>query len=89
MIATYIWGESMKNSSKLFSPTVYADGQLFNSLGAVMVTSLLIIFFVGVLVRDQKRHIQKDSGQGTQDARSWLYAGAILLMIAGVFLYVT
>ncbi len=34
----------MKNSARLFSPTVYADGQLFNSLGAVMVTSLLIIF---------------------------------------------
>lgn len=44
--ATYLWGENMKNSAPLFSPTVYADGQLFNSLGAVLIASLLIVLSV-------------------------------------------
>lgn len=88
IIATYIWGESMKNSSKLFSPTVYADGQLFNSLGAVMVTSLLIIFFVGCSFVTRNDIFRKILRTRHTRRTLWLYAGAILLMIAGVFLYV-
>ena len=47
IFATYLWGENMRNTSKLFSPTVYADGQIFNSLGAVLTVSLLIVLCVG------------------------------------------
>ena len=47
IFATYLWGENMRNTSKLFSPTVYADGQIFNSLGAMLTVSLLIVLCVG------------------------------------------
>lgn len=35
--------------SKLFSPTVYADGKLFNSLGTALIASLLIVFLIGTV----------------------------------------
>ncbi len=86
--ATYLWGENMKNSSKLFSPTVYADGQLFNSLGAVLITALLIILFIGcafVTRNDIFRRIAKARHPKTA---LWFYAGSVSLLIAGVLVFV-
>lgn len=35
--------------SKLFSPAVYADGKLFNSLGAALITSFLIVLLISTV----------------------------------------
>lgn len=86
--ATYFWGENMKNSTKLFSPTVYADGQLFNSLGAVLISSMMIILGVCctfVTRNDIYRRILR-----ARHAKSvlWLYATCVFLLIAGVLIFV-
>ncbi len=38
----YMWGLQMNGSHSLFSPTVYADGQFFFSLGALLLTNTYI-----------------------------------------------
>ncbi len=88
IVATYFWGENMKNSAKLFSPTVYADGQLFNSLGAVLIASMLIMLSIGctfVTRNDIFRHILK-----TRRVRLslWIYATCIFLLTAGIMVFV-
>ena len=86
--ATYLWGENMKNSSRLFSPTVYADGQLFNSLGAVLIAALLIILCVSctfVTRNDIFRRILKTR---RQKFSLWLYTGCVTLLISGVLVFV-
>lgn len=86
--ATYLWGENMKNSSRLFSPTVYADGQLFNSLGAVLIASLLIVLSVCctfVTRNDIFRRILKTRNR---KLALGLYAVCIFLLIAGVLVFV-
>lgn len=60
MVAAYFWGTNIKDDSKLFSPSVYADGELFNSLGAVLIASILIatgIFCLHLARRDIYRHV--------------------------------
>ena len=91
IVATYLWGENMRNSSRLFSPTIYADGQLFNSLGAVLIASLLIVLCVGcafVTRNDIFRRIMRARHP------KWalgLYAVCVLALTAGVtaFVHVT
>ena len=86
--ATYFWGENMKNSSWLFSPTVYADGQLFNSLGAVLIASLLIILSVCCVFVTRndifRRILRSRHTRGTL----WLYASCVCAMVIGVFAFV-
>ena len=41
--AMYIWGTGARNSSYLFSPTLYADGQFLYSLGAVLIINMTIL----------------------------------------------
>jgi len=40
--AMYIWGRSAQDQYGIFSPALYADGQLFYSLGAIIFINLLI-----------------------------------------------
>ena len=51
-VMAYLWGEQMNGTHSLFSPTVYADGQFFFSLGALIVTNIYItlLFFCMYLV---------------------------------------
>ena len=82
--ATYIWGENIKDTSRLFSPTVYADGQLFNSLGSVMITAALItlsVFCVFTVRKDIFKNILKASRQKTALV---LYSVCIVLLTAGI-----
>ena len=39
----YVWGIGARNSSYLFSPTLYADGQVLYSLGAVLIINMAIL----------------------------------------------
>lgn len=55
LAAAYLWGMNIRNDSKLFSPTVYANGQFLNSLGSLLllsVTIVLIIFCIFITRRN-------------------------------------
>lgn len=88
MLAAYLWGENIKDSSKLFSPTIYADGQFFNSLGTVVIFSLLIVLSiccVFVTRRDIYRVILR-----ARDPKLSLIVNASCLaaIIAGLMVYI-
>ena len=52
-LAFYLFGYGMQGSSSLFSPTIYADGPMLYSLGAVLIINLwlILLFFSTYLVR--------------------------------------
>ena len=81
IVATYLWGENMKNSARLFSPTVYADGQLFNSLGAVLIASMLIVLCVSCsfVTRDDifRRILKSRHVKGTL----WTYTTCVSFLV--------
>ena len=43
LAALYLWGKEVQGGSDLFSPTLYAGGQLLYSLGAVLIINLAIL----------------------------------------------
>ena len=43
LAALYLWGKEVHGGSDLFSPTLYAGGQLLYSLGAVLIINLAIL----------------------------------------------
>ena len=88
IFATYLWGENMRNSSKLFSPTVYADGQFFNSLGAVLIVSLLIILCVGCAFVTRNDIFRKILKARHYKFALGTYAVCILVLAAGVLAFI-
>ena len=52
-LAFYLFGYGMQGSSSLFSPTIYADGPMLYSLGAVLIINLwlILLFFSTYMVR--------------------------------------
>lgn len=88
LAAVYLWGDRMDDRANLFSPSTYADGQFFNSLGAVMVTSLLI--FLGICCMFFTRNAFYKRILGMKDPKAGLarHAAFILLLMAGIVLYV-
>lgn len=88
MTAAYIWGGNVNNTSKVFSPTIYADGQMFNSLGAVLIVSLLIILSIGCIFVTRYDIYRKMLKARRPKLTMWLYSIAILLMMTGVVAFV-
>lgn len=88
IIATYFWGENMKNTSGIFSPTVYADGQLFNSLGAVLMVSLLIFLSVYCVFATRNDIYRRILRSGHTKGMLWVCAASVSAMIIGVSTFV-
>lgn len=42
----YLWGTQMQNSSVFFSPTVYADGIIFNSFGSLIIVNIYVLLYI-------------------------------------------
>ena len=45
-LMSFIWGMQLNGVTELFSPTVYADGALFFSLGSLVLVNMFITLFV-------------------------------------------
>jgi len=68
-IVAFFWGVQMSNSLELFSPTLYADGQLLFSLGALILLNTYITMLhicsymmrekVADHIREHRRHRRK------------------------------
>lgn len=88
IVATYLWGENMKNSARLFSPSVYADGQLFNSLGAVLIASMLILLCIGCTFVTRNDIFRRILKTGHVRLSLWLYASFLFLLTIGILVFV-
>ncbi len=92
VVAVSITGQGTFTSpalfSKLFSPTIYADGKVFNSLGAIVIVSIVI--FLGILTffffrKRILRRILRKKGWKTILAA---YTALLLLILAGTVLFI-
>lgn len=88
IVENHLWGENIKSSSRLFSPTVYADGQLFNSLGAVLIVSILIVLLICCTFAARKGIFRRILKARRCKRILGLYAACMFLMIAGVLAFI-
>ena len=74
--------------SKLFSPTLYADGHLFNSLGSVLIVSLLIVLAVGVVFLTRRRLFRSILRSRHPETNCILLAVCTLVAMAAILTFV-
>ena len=87
IIGSYLRGENIRNGTGLFSPTVYADGQFFNSLGAVLIVSAMIVLCIGCIFVTRREIFRYILGTSHPKRGLALYALCIFLIMAGVLAY--
>ena len=87
-LMSFIWGLQMNGSVGLFSPTIYADGGIFLSLGALILTNSLITLLItcNYLVRNRVTALMRIR---RKDFRKWMagYGVFLILCIAGTMAY--
>lgn len=74
--------------STLFSPTIYADGRLFNSLGIVIIVSLLLFTGICVLFFQRKRILRKILKARKPIMATTIHAIGLAALLIGVILYI-
>lgn len=74
--------------SKLFSPTTYADGKVFNSLGALLIVSLAIFLGICLLFSFRKRMLKRILSRNRSKVWLVLHIVCLTMMLAGVLLYI-
>ncbi len=87
-LMSYLWAIQMNGASELFSPTIYADGPVFFSLGALILINTYITLFspcsffirnrIAALVRKNRRNIRRNMA---------IYGIVIILLIIGIAVY--
>lgn len=88
MVGAYFRKEHIKDNSKLFSPTIYADGQFFNSLGTVLIVSSLIFLVVCCLFVTRYDIYRRLLKSRTPRTVMHAYSFAIVTLMAGIGIYV-
>lgn len=87
-LMSYTWGLQMTNKSELFSPSIYADGPVFFSLGALFIINVYIVSFnlCTFLIRSRIMSIIRRSG--TRRRRNLAIYGILtLIAVIGTFVY--
>ncbi|MGM9738528.1 MAG: sensor histidine kinase [Candidatus Cryptobacteroides sp.] len=83
----YAVGTGMQASSSIFSPTLYADGPVFYSLGAVLIINLWITLMGGCLFMGRKL-LLRDVMHGASSVKAIVMMGSVLVCVAGIICYV-
>lgn len=45
-VTAYLWGKQLQGTSALFSPSIYADGRIFYSFGALLIVNAYIFLYI-------------------------------------------
>ena len=85
-IALYVWGRGANSMSRVFSPAVYADGNILYSLGAVFIINISIILLVlcTYFVRWELYRFLRSDRSGVLLN---LASAVLILLIAGIWTY--
>ena len=88
LITSLIWGYQMEDFSSVFSPTLYADGPVFFSLGALLMLNAFItlVNVCTYLVRRRAQALIRNN-EKTVARKMALWGVAILLAIAVTLVY--
>ena len=87
MVMSHMWAQRMKESIEFFSPTIYADGTLMNSLGVLMISNTFItmIFTCCYMIRNRiLAHIRVRRSH--QKRRMTLYG--IYIAVSAIFIII-
>lgn len=89
MCLAYVWAMKMSESQGLFSPTIYADGQYFNSLGILVMTNAFITMFCICCYIVRNRFIALARAGRKHSRRNLLtYVATTLAGTIGIIVYV-
>ncbi len=85
---SYLWAVQMNGSSELFSPTIYADGQIFFSLGALILINTYITLFstCSFFIRNRLAAIARRNRK-TRKRNLIIYGILIITLIVGIAIY--
>ena len=88
LFTSLIWGYKLEDFSSVFSPTLYADGPVFFSLGALLLlnTFISLVCACTYLVRRRIETLIRKNGK-TVRRNTVIYGLVVLLSIAAVFVY--
>ncbi len=85
---SYLWAIQMNGTAEIFSPTIYADGPIFFSLGALILTNTYITLFstcsffirnrLAAIARKNRKSMRRNLG---------IYGVVIVIIITGVAVY--
>ncbi len=84
--ACMIIGYGMENSSEFFSPTVYAGGNLWYSLGAVMVENFWILTVTACMFMSRKS-VLRHTLEGKTIGRTVMYVATVVIILAALLAY--
>ena len=74
--------------SKLFSPTIYADGKYFNSLGAIIIFSLVVFLGVLTFFLFRKRVLRRIMDKKHWKALLGAHTILLFLLLAGIVIFI-
>ncbi len=85
---SYLWAIQMNGSSELFSPTIYADGPIFFSLGALILINTYITLFstCSFFIRNRLAAIARKKRRNMR-LNLAVYGIIIIMLIIGITLY--
>lgn len=89
MLVFYLLGYSMQGSSSLFSPTVYADGLVFYSLGSVLIVNLWLMLLFYSVYMARGSFLQNIFIGGVCSWRGKVLVGGVLAATVLVLCYMT
>lgn len=84
----YIWELQMSNSSELFSPTLYADGPVLISLGALILlnTYITLVIFCTYMMRENIMKLIRKRYR-SKKRRLYIYISICVLLIIATIAY--
>lgn len=83
-VTAYLWGKQLQSTTALFSPSIYADGRIFYSFGALLIVNTYIFLYIlcTYLVRGQLTRKVFKSGKKSSKITYLVTIGVILLATA-------
>lgn len=87
LLSFYIFGKGLSSSDTLFSPAIYADGQVFYSLGALIIFNLWILMTVSCMYLCRVQLVRMLNKPHT-DRRMAIYSAGIITGIIGIAVHI-
>ena len=85
---SYYWGYHLQMRMPLFSPSVYADGSFFFSLGALMLFNLLIFLLI-VCTYIMRKTVHRLLVHGAaRKTMMWIYTGLTMTIFVALLVYI-
>lgn len=82
----YVWGVQMQETSALFSPVIYADGQFLYSFGTLMMINLALFLFFTCMFFVRDLFLKKVMQSG-KDSSYIIYGAILSSLIVGIVAY--